>query len=96
MPYRQFLSALYLAAIRAAKWHGGFHGYDHNAYVVHSAHQLALDLPAGEHLLPALYALNSFKWMQTAYPSEGKLLRTTELTGALPPLRRPRKNCMRG
>jgi hypothetical protein len=64
LPYRHFLAALYLAAIRAAKWHGGVHGYDHNAYVVHSAHQLALDLPVSERLLPAFYALNSFKGMQ--------------------------------
>src|SRR5215207_5794450 len=46
LPFRHFLAALYLAAIRAAKWHGQIHGYDHNAYVVHSAYQLALDLPA--------------------------------------------------
>src|SRR5262245_32844196 len=32
LPYRQFLAALYLAAIRAARWHGsGVHGFDHNA-----------------------------------------------------------------
>jgi hypothetical protein len=53
LPYRHFLAALYLAAIRAAKWHGQVHAYDHNAYIVHSAYQLALDLPAGEQLLPA-------------------------------------------
>jgi hypothetical protein len=48
LPYRHFLAALYLAAIRAARWHGdGAHGYDHNAYVVHSVYQLSLDLPAG-------------------------------------------------
>src|SRR5262245_26291374 len=45
LPYRHLLAALYLAAIRAARWHGSeIHAYDHNAYVVHSAHQLALDL----------------------------------------------------
>ena len=84
LPYRQLLAALYLAAIRAAKWHGGFHAYDHNAYVVHSAHQLSLELPAGEHLLPAFYALNSFKGMQKAYPASGSIKRTLKLTGDLP------------
>jgi hypothetical protein len=82
LPYRQFLAALYLAAIRAARWHGdGAHGYDHNAYVVHSAYQLALDLPADEQLLPAFYALNSFKGMQKIYPNKKG---TPELTGKLP------------
>jgi hypothetical protein len=81
LPYRHFLAALYLAAIRAAKWHGGIHGYDHNAYVVHSAHQLSLDLPAAEQLLPAFYALNHFKEMQRAYPNRPG---TPKLTGTLP------------
>jgi hypothetical protein len=82
VPYRHFLAALYLAAIRAARWHGsGIHGFDHSAYVVHSAYQLALDLPAGEQLLPAFYALNSFKGMQKAYPNRKG---TPELTGKLP------------
>ncbi len=82
LPYRQFLGALYLAAIRAARWHGnGAHGYNHNAYVVHSAYQLALDLPAGEQLPPAFYALNSFKFMQKVYPNKKG---TPELTGKLP------------
>ena len=40
LPYRQLLAALYLAAIRAARWHGdGIHGYDHSAYRVHSAYR---------------------------------------------------------
>src|SRR5262245_15535207 len=81
LPYRRFLAALYLAAIRAAKWHGEIHGYDHNAYVVHSAYQLALDLPAGEQLLPAFYALNNFKVMQKVYPNRKG---TPELTGTPP------------
>jgi hypothetical protein len=82
LPYRAFLAALYLAAIRAARWHGGIHGYDHNAYVVHSIHQLALDVPVSERLLLPFYALDNFKGMQQAYPNRP---RTTELTGTLPP-----------
>jgi hypothetical protein len=89
LPYRQFLAALYLAAIRAAKWYGGFHGYDHNAYVVHSAHQLSLDLPPGEQLLPAFYALSSFKGTQRAYPTRRNgtqvIQGTPPLRGVLPP-----------
>src|ERR1051326_6659742 len=81
LPSRNFLAALYLAAIRAATWHGGVHGYDHNAYVVHSAHQLTLDLPVAERLLPAFYALNSFKGMQQVYPNRPG---TPVFTGTLP------------
>ena len=82
LPYRHFLAALYLAAIRAARWHGdGVHGFDHNAYVVHSAYQLALDLPAGEQLLPAFYALINFKGIQKGYPGKKG---TPALTGKVP------------
>src|SRR5262249_38911755 len=81
LPYRQFLAALYLAAIRAAKWHGSIHGYDHSAYLVHSAYQLSLDLPAGEQLLPAFYALIGFKGGQKAYPNRPG---TPAFTGKLP------------
>ena len=81
LPYRNFLAALYLAAIRAAKWHGGVHGYDHNAYVVHSAHQLSLDLPAAEQLLPLFYALENFKGMQKVYPNRPG---TQRFVGMLP------------
>src|SRR5262245_6739900 len=82
LPYRHFVAGLYLAAIRAARWHGdGIHGYDHSAYVVHSAYQLSLDLPAGEQLLPAFYALLGFKGGQKAYPGKKG---TPPLTGKLP------------
>jgi hypothetical protein len=67
LPYRNFLAALYLASVRAAKWHGGVHGFDHMAYVMHSAQQLSLDLPPAERLLPAFWALNGFKGAQSAY-----------------------------
>jgi hypothetical protein len=82
LPYRHFLAALYLAAIRAARWHGdGIHGYDHSAYWVHSAYQLSLDLPAGEQLLPAFQALLGFKGGQKAYPGKKG---TPALSGKLP------------
>src|SRR5262245_57317415 len=82
LPYRHLLAALYLAAIRAALWHGsGVHGFDHNAYVVHSAHQLSLDLPVAMRLLPAFHALDNFKGMQQAYSNRRGL---PALTGVLP------------
>ncbi len=85
LPYRNFLAALYLASVRAAKWHGGFHGFDHMAYVIHSIQQLSLDLPPAERLLPAFWALYGFKGGQLAYKD---LKRTRELTGDLPPAER--------
>src|SRR5688572_4723595 len=42
MTYRQFMAALYLAATRVGQWHEN--PFDHVAYSIHSAHQLALDL----------------------------------------------------
>ena len=69
LPYRNFLAALYMAAIRAAKWHGGMHGFDHMAYVVYSAEQLSLDLNGAERLLPAFWVLDGFKATQEVYPN---------------------------
>src|SRR5687767_3299408 len=34
LPYNEFLAALYLAAVRAAPYHGRVHGFDHNAYSI--------------------------------------------------------------
>lgn len=81
LPYRYFLAALYLSAIRAAKWHGGPHGFDHIAYVVHSVQQLSLDLPVAERLLPAFWALNGFKVTQQVWKN---VQPTLALTGRLP------------
>src|SRR5262245_7302931 len=81
LPYRHFLAALYLASIRAAKYHGTIHGYDHSAYVVYSAHQLSLDLPPAIRLLPAFFALECFKGGQQAYPNRPPML---QLSGQLP------------
>jgi hypothetical protein len=83
LPYRHFLAAQYLAAIRAARYHAGRpQGYSHNAFVVHAVHQLSLDLPPAERLLPCFYNIDNFKGMQAGY---GKVTGTPELTGALPP-----------
>lgn len=61
LPYGHFLTALYLAAVRAAPYHGSVHGFDHNAYSIYSAHQLSLWLPPQEALLPGFWALASLK-----------------------------------
>lgn len=54
LPYRHFLAALYLANIRTGM-------VDHPLAVLHSINQLALDLPVEERLLPAFWAMDSFK-----------------------------------
>jgi hypothetical protein len=55
LPYRQFLAALFLAGLRNRALGG------HHVALLHSANQLALDAPAAERLLPAFWALDSFK-----------------------------------
>lgn len=54
LPYRVFLAALYLANIRTNE-------VDHPLAVLHSAHELSLDLPVQERLLPLFVALDSFQ-----------------------------------
>lgn len=59
LPYHHLLAALYLTAVRVGYW--AISPFDHNAYSIHSAHQLALDLPPQETLLPVFWALGSLK-----------------------------------
>lgn len=78
MPTRDFLAALYLTAARVGPWYNN--AFDHVAYSIHSAHQLALELPPQESLLPALWALDSLKGgspKPTAMPFK--------INGTLPP-----------
>ena len=63
LPYRNFLAALYLANIRTRF-------VNHPLAVLHSADQLALDLPPRERLLPVLWALDSFKFHQQGDKAE--------------------------
>jgi hypothetical protein len=77
LPVRHLLAALYLAAIRPGLWHRS--AFDHVAYVIHSAHQLALDLPPGESLLPVLWALDALK---AGHPKPEPL--AVRLNGPLP------------
>ncbi|MFN0129255.1 MAG: hypothetical protein ACKV19_21510 [Verrucomicrobiales bacterium] len=56
LPYRHFLAALYLATFRAPTIHSL-----HAALSVYASHQLSLELPAQESLLPVFWALDNFK-----------------------------------
>src|SRR4051812_7717055 len=58
LPYRRFLAAVLLAAIRKQNPH-------HSVYLVHSAHQVSLDLAAPDRLVPLFWAVDHFKWQQT-------------------------------
>jgi len=62
LPYRRFVAAVFLAALRKQNSH-------HTVYVVNSAHQLSLDLPNQERLLPLFWAVDHFKWDQEKYPA---------------------------
>ena len=60
LAYRQFLAALFLAGIRNVNPQPpGFKL--HCVFVLHSAHQLSLDLPEEDRLLPLFWALDDFK-----------------------------------
>jgi hypothetical protein len=77
LPYRHFLAALYLANIRTAV-------IDHPLAVLHSADQLALDLPAAERLLPAFWALDSLKAHQARGKNKQFTPKLKPLAGKLP------------
>ena len=74
VPYRKLLAGLFLVALQTR--------LEHNVYVVHSAHQLALDAPPGEQLLPIFWALANFKHWQK-YHSR-KAIAFAALKGTLP------------
>jgi len=82
--YRQLLAALYLAGVRnVSPQPPGF--ALHCVFVLHSAHQLGLDAPAADRLLPLFYALDYFKRAQdqdARRPAGDYVM--PPLTGALP------------
>ncbi len=83
LSYREFLSALFLAGIRnVSPQPPGFKL--HCVFVLHSAHQLSLDAPVRERLLPLLWALDYFKQSQERDAEEGDF-RLREAKGPLPP-----------
>src|SRR5579885_3171590 len=73
LPYRRFLAAIFLAAIRKRNPH-------HSVYLVNSAHQVSLDLRPQERLLPLFWAADHFKWQQETFPTPA----VERLTGPLP------------
>ena len=58
--YREFLAALFLAGIRNVNPQPPGFKF-HCVFVMHSAHQLSLDAPVTERLLPLFWALDYFK-----------------------------------
>lgn len=82
LAYRQFLAALFLAGIRNVNPQPpGFKL--HCVFVLHSAHQLSLDAPESERLLPLFWALDNFKQAQVQDIQQGDFL-LREVTGRLP------------
>jgi hypothetical protein len=65
--YRQLMAALYLAGIRNVDSRNSGSRF-HCVYVINSAHQLALESPASERLLPLFWALDDFKGAQASRP----------------------------
>jgi hypothetical protein len=72
LPYRRFLAAVFLAALRKQNSH-------HSVYLVHSAHEVSLDLSDQDRLLPLFWAVDHFKWHQQKFPTPALPL----LTGPL-------------
>jgi len=68
--YRRFLGALFLAGIRNVNPQPPGFKF-HCVFVIHSAHQASLDLPAGERLLPLFWALDNFKASQARDVEQG-------------------------
>jgi hypothetical protein len=79
LSYRELMAALYLAGIRNIDSQPPGSGF-HAVFVIHSGHQLSLDAPVRERLLPLLWALDYFKMSQTR---QRRLMRPLE--EGLPP-----------
>lgn len=82
LPYRQFLAALFLAGIRNVNPQPPGFKF-HCVFVIHAAHQLSLDAPVGDRLLPLFWALDNFKSAQQQDVKEGDF-RLKPVTGRLP------------
>ncbi|MSR59414.1 MAG: hypothetical protein EXS05_17515 [Planctomycetaceae bacterium] len=80
--YRQFLAALFLAGIRNVNPQPPGFKF-HCVFVIHAAHQLSLDAPVGERLLPLFWALDEFKKSQAEDVQQGDF-RLRPVTGNLP------------
>ena len=82
LSYRQFLAALFLAGIRNVNPQPpGFKL--HCVFVLHAAHELSLDAPESERLLPLFWALDNFKQAQAQDVEEGDF-HLRKVAGPLP------------
>ncbi len=70
LSYRHFLAALMLAGVRNVNPQPPGFKF-HCVFVVQSAHQLSLDAPAGDRLLPLFWVLDEFKKSQQQDVEEG-------------------------
>ncbi len=70
VPYRQLLASLFLAGIRNVNPQPPGFKF-HCVFVINAAHQLSLDLPADQRLLPLFWALDNFKASQAKDIEEG-------------------------
>lgn len=80
--YREFLASLFLAGIRNVNPQPPGFKF-HCVFVMHSAHQLSLDAPVEERLLPLFWALDYFKQSQQRDIDEGDF-RLGPVRGRLP------------
>ena len=82
LPYRSFVAALFLAGIRNVNPQPPGFKF-HCVFVIHAAHQLSLDAPVQDRLLPLFWALDNFKVSQQKDVEQGDF-RLTKVTGKLP------------
>lgn len=82
VPYRRLLAALFLAGIRNVNPQPPGFKF-HCVFVIHSAHQLALDADERDRLLPLAFALDSFKSSQAQDVAQGDFV-LRAVTGSLP------------
>jgi hypothetical protein len=84
LPYRALLAGVFLAGIRNIKPRPvGFKF--HAVLAVNSAHQLALDAPQADRLIPLFWALDNFKGSQEADVREGDWALAPVKESAVPP-----------
>ena len=90
LSYRRFLGGLFLAGIRNIKPRPvGFKF--HAVMVIESAHQLSLDAPPPDRLVPLFWALDNFKASQEADVREGDWALPPVKESALPPAGKARQ-----
>ena len=86
LPYRQLVGGLFLAGIRNIKPRPvGFKF--HAVMVISAAHQLSLDAPQADRLLPFFWALDNFKIAQAQDVKEGDWSLVPVNESAVPPCR---------